>query len=308
MRLARMTILISGATGFVGRELTRHLIRHGHEVRAFSRRPALAVAALEGVADRISWDAATQEPPLEAFDGVDAVVHLAGEPVVGRWTASKRARIASSRIDSTRLLVSAMAKLQTPPATLISASAIGYYGDRAEEELTEDSVPGSDFLAKTAIEWEREALGAESRGVRVVCLRTGIVVGRGGGALDAMLLPFRLGVGGPLGSGKQWWSWVSLSDVVGLIDFALRTPGVSGPLNVTAPQPVRQADFARELGAALHRPAILPAPALALKLVLGGFSTELLSSKRVLPQKAEQLGYRFEHRDLAEALEHALAG
>jgi uncharacterized protein (TIGR01777 family) len=301
-----MRILISGATGFVGRVLCRHLAAQGDEVRAFSRRAE--GLALEGVSDVIGWDAATQEPPAEAFEGVDAVIHLAGESVVGRWTGAKKASIRSSRVDSTRLLVSAMAKLQVPPQTLISASAIGYYGDRAEEELTEDSAAGADFLATTAIEWENAALVAETRGTRVVCLRTGIVIGKGGGALDAMLLPFRLGVGGPLGSGKQWWSWVSLADVVGLIDFALRNTQVAGPVNLTAPQPVRQAAFARVLGAALHRPAILPAPAFLLKLVLGGFSTELLSSKRVLPSKAMRLGYRFSHRELADAVQHALAG
>lgn len=297
---------MSGATGFVGRVLCRHLAAQGHEVRAFSRRPE--GASIDGVSDVIGWDVATREPAAEAFDGVDAVIHLAGESVVGRWTDAKKASIRSSRVDSTRLLVSAMAKLKTPPATLISASAIGYYGDRAEETLTEESVAGDDFLASTAIEWEGEAQRAEASGIRVVCLRTGIVIGKGGGALEAMLLPFRMGVGGPLGSGKQWWSWVSLADVVGLIEFALLTPEVTGPLNVTAPEPVRQREFAKVLGRVLHRPAFMPAPAFALKLILGGFSTELLSSKQVLPEKAERLGYKFSHRSLAEAIETALAG
>src|SRR5690606_4868465 len=199
----------------------------------------------------------------------------------------------SSRVESTQLLVAAMSKLTERPKTLISASAIGYYGEKGEAEVTEDSPPDNDFLGQVAVAWEAAALRAERSGVRVVCLRTGIILGEGGGALEAMLLPFKLGMGGPLGSGRQWWSWVAFDDVIGLIDFALRMPEVEGPLNVTAPQPVRQKEFAKALGKALHRPAFLPAPAFALKLVLGGFSTELLSSKKVLPEKAKRLGYRF---------------
>jgi len=301
-----MRILISGATGFVGRALCRHLVAQGDEVWVFSRRPALAKASLEGVRRVFAWDAATEEPAAEAFDGVDAVVHLAGEPVVGRWTRAKREAIRASRVDSTQLLVAALAKLEHPPATLISASAIGYYGEKGEAEVAESSAPGDDFLAQTAIAWEAAALRAELRGLRVVCLRTGIILGQGGGALEAMLLPFKLGVGGPLGSGQQWWSWVALDDVIGLIDFALRTPEAEGPLNVSAPQPVRQKDFAKALGKVLHRPAFMPAPAFALKLALGGFSTELLSSKKVLPEKAKSLGYRFRFSDLADFLEHVI--
>jgi hypothetical protein len=301
-----MRILISGATGFVGRALCRRLIGEGDEVRAFSRRPAQAKASLEGVSRVFAWDAATYEPPAEAFEGVDAVVHLAGESVVGRWTKVKREAIRASRVDSTQLLVAAMSKLAEPPATLISASAIGYYGEKGEAEVTEESGPDNDFLGQVAVAWEAAALRAELSGVRVVCLRTGLILGQGGGALEAMLLPFKLGVGGPLGSGKQWWSWVALEDVIGLIDFALRTPGVEGPLNVTAPQPVRQKDFAKALGKALRRPAFLAAPAFALKLALGGFSSELLSSKKVLPRKAERLGYRFRFSDLQDCLEHVI--
>lgn len=301
-----MRVLISGATGFVGRALCRHLIAKGDEVWVFSRRPAQAKASLEGVGRVFTWDAATQEPAAEAFEGVNAVVHLAGESVVGRWTKAKREAIRASRVDSTQLLVAAMAKLAKPPAALISASAIGYYGEKGEAEVTEESGPDNDFLSQVAIAWEAAALRAQLSGVRVVCLRTGIVLGQGGGALEAMLLPFKLGVGGPLGSGKQWWSWVAFDDVIGLIDFALRTPAVEGPLNVTAPAPVRQKDFAKALGKTLGRPAFLPAPAFALKLALGGFSTELLSSKKVLPKKAEQLGYRFRFSDLASCLEYVI--
>lgn len=301
-----MRVLISGATGFVGRALCRHLLGKGDEVWAFSRRPAQAKASLEGVSRVFAWDAATVEPPAEAFEGVDAMIHLAGESVVGRWTQAKREAIRSSRVDSTQLLVAALAKLEKPPQTLISASAIGYYGEKGDAEVTEESGPDNDFLAQTAVAWEAAALRAELSGIRVVCLRTGIVLGQGGGALDAMLRPFKLGVGGPLGSGEQWWSWVALADVIGLIDFALRTPEVEGPLNVTAPEPVRQKDFAKALGKALNRPAFMPAPAFALKLALGGFSAELLSSKKVLPRKAELLGYRFRFNDLEDCLGHVI--
>lgn len=301
-----MRVLMSGATGFVGRALCRRLIGAGDEVRAFSRRPAQAKASLDGVGRVFAWDAATYEPPAEAFEGVDAVIHLAGESVVGLWTKAKREAIRASRVDSTQLLVAAMSKLTERPKTLISASAIGYYGEKGEADVAEDSPPDNDFLGQVAVAWESAALRAERSGVRVVCLRTGIILGQGGGALDAMLLPFKLGVGGPLGSGRQWWSWVALDDVIGLIDFALRTPEVEGPLNVTAPSPVRQKDFAKALGRALHRPAFVPAPAFALKLVLGGFSTELLSSKKVLPRKAERLGYRFQFSDLDDCLAHVI--
>ena len=304
--MEEMRVLISGATGFVGRALCRHLLGKGDEVWAFSRRPARALASLEAGSRVFAWDAATVEPPTEAFEDVDAVIHLAGEPVAGRWTQAKREAIRASRVDSTQLLVAAMAKLENPPKTLISASAIGYYGEKGDAEVSEESGPDNDFLAQTAVAWEAAALRAELSGVRVVCLRTGIILGQGGGALEAMLLPFKLGVGGPLGSGKQWWSWVAFDDVIGLIDFALRTPEVAGPLNVTAPNPVRQKDFAKALGKALNRPTFLPAPAFALKLALGGFSAELLSSKKVLPRKAERLGYRFRFNDLDDCLQHII--
>ena len=301
-----MRVLISGATGFIGRALCRHLVSKGDEVWVLSRRPAQALASLEGVGRAFAWDAASYEPAAEAFEGVDAVVNLTGEPVVGLWTKAKREAIWASRVDSTQLLVAAMSKLDKRPETLISASAIGYYGEKGEADVNEESPPANDFLGRVAVAWEAAALRAELRGVRVVCLRTGIILGPGGGALQAMLLPFKLGAGGPLGSGKQWWSWVSLDDVIRLIDFALRTSGVEGPLNVTAPRPVRQKDFATTLGRVLHRPAFLPAPAFALKLALGEFSTELLSSKKVLPRKAERLGYRFQFSDLEVCLRHII--
>jgi uncharacterized protein (TIGR01777 family) len=200
-----------------------------------------------------------------------------------------------------------LAKLDSRPKVLISASAIGYYGDREEETLTEDSPPGADFLAQVCKDWESEALTAQSLGVRVVCARLGLVLGPGGGSLQAMLPLFKLGLGGPLGSGKQFWSWVHRDDVAGAIAFALERDDLRGPVNVTAPQPVRQREFAQVLGRVLRRPAVLPAPAFALKLVLGEFANSLLSSQRVLPQRLQQSGYEFRFAELEPALRHILA-
>jgi uncharacterized protein (TIGR01777 family) len=196
--------------------------------------------------------------------------------------------------------------LESKPQVMVSASAIGYYGDRGDEELVEDSAPGNDFLAGVCQEWEKEAGKVEWGGVRSARVRIGIVLGPGGGALGAMLLPFKLGAGGPLGSGKQWWSWIHRDDLVALILYLIEHPEFSGSVNGTAPEPARQKDFARVLGRVLGRPALLPAPAFALKAVLGGFSTELLSSKRVLPKTTQDLGFRFQHPQLEAALRQAL--
>ena len=299
-----MTVLISGATGFVGRALCERLGAAGHEVRAFSRSPRRAARSLPAV-ELFAWDAENEEPPPESLDGVDAIVHLAGEPVFGRWTRAKRQAIVSSRVDSTQRLVSAIARREQKPAVLICASAIGYYGDRGEQELTESAAPGDDFLAETSVAWERTAREAEQHGVRVVSLRIGVVLAPDGGALEQMLPPAKLGLGGPLGSGKQWWSWISRDDLLALIEFLLDNDA-SGPVNAVAPHPVRQREFARALGRVLHRPGFLPAPAFALKLILGGFSTELLSSKRVLPAAAERLGFRFQDPDLEPCLRRLL--
>ena len=300
-----MNVLISGATGFVGRALCERLAAEGHTLRAFSRNQRRAQQTLPGV-EVFAWDAEHDEPSTKALAGVDAVIHLAGESVVGRWTQAKKQAIVSSRVDSTQNLVSAIGRHQHKPAVLICASAIGYYGDRGDRELTEEDSAGDDFLAETSVAWERTAADAEQYGVRVVTLRIGIVLAPKGGALGQMLLPFKLGLGGPLGSGRQWWSWIARDDLVGLIEFLL-TSDFAGPINATAPRPERQKDFTRALGRALRRPAFLPAPAFVLKLVLGGFSAELLSSKKVLPAAAERLGYRFQHPDLEPFLRQALS-
>ncbi|MCS7198506.1 MAG: TIGR01777 family oxidoreductase [Candidatus Bipolaricaulota bacterium] len=296
-----MKILITGATGFLGRRVCDVLSQAGHTLVALSRDPQRAKQLVPQLTEVFGWDALAQ-----ALQGCDAVVHLAGETVVGRWTDAKKKAIRDSRVLSTRELVNALAQLSIRPKVLISASAIGYYGNRGEEPLTEDSSPGSDFLAQVCQDWESEAARAESLGIRVVRLRIGLLLGPGGGALQAILPLFKLGLGGPLGLGNQFWSWVHRDDVVGAIAFALERDELRGPVNMTAPNPVRQREFAQVLGRVLRRPAVLLTPAFALKIVLGEFASELLSSKRVLPQRLHQLGYRFRFAELEPALREIL--
>ena len=279
-----MNVAITGASGFIGRALSERLRASGHGVSAISLRT---------------------QPPPEVFAGCHAVVNLAGEPVAQRWTVAARERISNSRIQGTRSLVAALRK--HPPEVLVSASAIGYYGSRGDDFLTEDSPPSSDFLGQLAVVWEQEAHVAEQFGVRVVTPRIGVVLGHGGGALAQMLLPFRLGVGGRLGTGKQWMSWIALNDLVSLIEFAITNTVLSGPVNAVAPNPVTNAVFTRELAAALHRPAIFPVPAFALKILFGEMSQILLGGQRVIPQVALRAGFQFRFAKLGEALHAALA-
>jgi uncharacterized protein len=301
-----MRILVTGATGFVGRRLVEEFHRQGHSLWALTRDPEAARRDLPLLEKAYGWNPLQQVPPADAFSGVDAVVHLAGESVSGRWTEEKKQSIRDSRVLGTVNLVKTIVRLETRPQVMVSASAIGYYGDRGEEELTENSAPGDDFLAEVCQQWEKEAGKVEWGGVRSARVRTGIVLGPGGGALGAMLMPFRLGAGGPLGSGRQWWSWVHRDDLVALILHLIEHPDFSGSVNGTAPEPARQKDFAKVLGRVLWRPALLPAPAFALKIALGGFSTELLSSKRVLPKAALDLGFHFQYPQLEAALRQAL--
>lgn len=237
------------------------------------------------------------------MDGAEGVIHLAGEPIAGkRWTAEQKQKIRSSRIDTTRALVAAIAAAKQKPRFLINSSAIGYYGARGDEALNEQAGPGSDFLARLCVDWEGEAIKAEEHGLRVIRLRTGIVLGRGGGALAKMLLPFKLFIGGPLGSAKQWMSWIHLEDEIGLIQFLIENPQARGVVNATAPNPVTMKEFCQTLGRALHRPSWAPVPAFALRLMLGEMAEMLLTGQRVLPEKALSLGYRFRYPDLREAL------
>lgn len=297
-----MIVTLTGATGFIGRKLVPALKEKGHIVRILARDPERAKVALDPDG-AWAWDALAGPPPLDALAGADAVIHLAGESLAdGRWTAKRKAALRASRIDATRNLVRALKDASPRPKTLISASAIGYYGDRPDGSLDENTAPGAGFLADLCREWEVAAQNAEPLGMRVVYLRTGVVIGKGGGALGKMTLPFKMGVGGKLGSGKQWMSWIHVDDEVGLILHALENESIRGPVNATAPSPATNAEFTAALGKALHRPAILPAPGFALKLALGEMADMLLTGQRVMPIQAEKTGYAFRYRKIADAL------
>jgi uncharacterized protein (TIGR01777 family) len=289
-----MKILVTGATGFVGRALCRAIVARGDRLVAVSRDVNRARRDVEGA------DAIVTTVDAAALEGVDAIVNLAGEPVSGRWTATKKASIRASRVDRTKAIVDAMRSRATRPHVLVSASAIGFYGDRGDEVLRESSAPGSDYLAEVCVAWEAAANAASSLDVRVVTPRIGLVMGDGG-ALAAMRPMFAMGLGGPLGSGRQWWPWIHLDDLVRMILFAIDRD-VRGPINACAPSPVRQAEHARALARAMRRPAFLPAPAFALRAATGEFSTELLASRRVVPDRATELGFAWKHADLDEAL------
>ncbi len=288
-----MRVLVTGGTGLVGRAACDALRAAGHAVTLVSREPGRVPARA------IGWDGLRAAMPE-----TDAIVNLAGESIAGgRWTPARKAEIRRSRIEGTRALVDAAAASEPRPKVLVSASAVGYYGDRGDEPLDEAAGPGTDFLARVCIDWEAAARRAEPLGVRVALLRFGVVLAPDGGALAAMLLPFRAGLGGPIGGGKQWMSWVHRDDVVGLIREAVAAEAYAGPVNVTSPNPVTNKDFARALGRALHRPAVLPAPAVALRLLLGEMATMLLTGQRVLPAVAQRLGYAWRQPELPAALE-----
>ena len=300
-----MKILVTGATGFIGTRLCQVLSEAGHTLTALSRDPLSAKIRLPPLQQVFPWDALAGSPPAEAFSGVDAVIHLAGVSVAGRWNEAKKKLLYDSRMLGTRHLVSGMKSLPSRPKVIISASGIGYYGDRGEENVTEESGPGSDYFAEICKAWEEEVSRAQELGIRAVSLRISTVLGPGGGAMQALLPMFKVGLGGPLGSGRQWWSWVHRDDVVSLIQYALERD-VHGAVNATAPRPVRQQEFARTLGRVLRRPAFLPAPAFALRLMLGEFSSGLLGSIRAFPKRAQELGYSFRYPELEPALRDIL--
>ncbi|HEV8600428.1 MAG TPA: TIGR01777 family oxidoreductase [Gemmatimonadales bacterium] len=294
-------VAVTGASGFIASLLIPVLTTGGHRVTRLVRRPPR-----EGQGE-IRWDPAGGGLRPEALRGIDAVVHFAGENIARRWTERRKRAILESRQSGTRLLAEAIAQADGGPRTLISASAIGYYGERGEETLTEASSPGTGFLPEVAQAWEAASAPAEASGVRVVRIRIGLPLSPAGGLLRRMLLPFRLGAGGRLGSGKQWMSWIGADDLLGVFYRALTDENVRGVLNATAPEPVRNAVFARELGKALHRPAWLPVPAPALRLLFGQMADEaILASTRVLPEVLTRSGYRFRHPTLGEALRHVL--
>jgi uncharacterized protein (TIGR01777 family) len=291
-------ITISGASGFIGRRLLKVLGSEGHTLQVLSRH---AGTNMPGNVKVWAWDPVKGEPPADALRDTDAVIHLAGEPVAQRWSDEAKQRIRDSRVAGTRNLVQALGHLDKPPATLICASAIGYYGSRGDEILTEQSAAGSGYLPEVCVAWESEAANAEPLGMRVVRVRTGLVLDGRGGALQKMLPPFRMGVGGRLGDGKQWMSWIHLEDLVGIFRLGLESR-VSGPLNGAAPYPVSNSEFTKALAAAVHRPAIFPVPAFGLHLLFGEMSEVLLASQRVLPRAAEDAGYRFQFPQLPAAL------
>jgi uncharacterized protein (TIGR01777 family) len=291
--------LVTGATGLVGRQLLQRL----EVAHVLTRDPADAERRLGSGVRAWAWQPETEPAPAAAFEGVDVVFHLAGEPVAsGRWTAEKKKRIRDSRVLGTRNLVAALEGLPALPRTLVSASAVGFYGDRGDEELREGAAPGKGYLVEVCEEWEAEARAAERLGVRVVIARLGIVLARGGGALERMLTPFRLGVGGQLGNGRQWMPWVHIDDVVGMLEHGALDERLRGPMNVVSPEPATNADFTRELGRALGRPTLLTVPRFALGVAFGELGKVLLSSQRVLPGVAWDTHYTFAYPQLGPAL------
>jgi uncharacterized protein len=296
-----MRVLIAGASGFIGNAIRPALTAAGHQSAALVRRAP--------VGDEVQWDAGQPLDPRK-FAGLDAIVHLAGKRISGRWSDQVKREVRESRVLGTQTLAATAAesfRMTGRPRVFVAASAIGYYGDRGDDELTEDSKPGSGFLAEVCQEWEAAAQRAAEAGIRVVNLRIGVVLAKHGGALGEMLLPFRLGLGGPIGDGRQYWSWITLDDTVGVFLFALSNESLHGPVNVVAPQPVRNEEFVRALGKTLHRPAIFPLPAFVVRILFGEMGDALLlGSANVRPAKLEAAGYSFRHPELTEALQSVL--
>ncbi len=297
-----MKIIISGASGLVGSALVPDLTSNGHNVVRLVRMPR------QPSRDEAIWDPAKGDLDPTVLDGAGVVVNLNGRSIgQGRWNARVKDELRSSRIDATTTIAAAIARCEDPPSLLVNASAVGYYGDRGDEVLDEGSAPGTGFLADLSRDWEQAALAARSKNTRVVLLRFGMIVANGG-ALEKMLLPFKLGLGGPMGSGRQFWSWVGMSDVLGVIRFAIDNPELSGPVNVVSPQETRCSGFTQTLGSVLRRPAVLPMPAFAARLALGEMGDALLlASQRVRPRVLEEAGYPFQTPELDPAIRDALS-
>jgi uncharacterized protein (TIGR01777 family) len=299
-----MRVTVTGATGRLGNRIVTALRRRGDDVTVLSRNPEKARAALGLEAH--AWQPEAEPAPIAALAGRDAVIHLASEDVGQRWSDDAKRRILDSRELGTRNLVEGLRATDPRPAVLVSASAVGYYGPRGDEPVSEDSAPGDDFQARVCLAWEREAAAAEQLGMRVVRLRAGVMLLRGGGALSRMLPFFRLGVGGPVAGGRHYISWIHVDDAVGLYLAALDGDGWSGPINATAPGLTTNKEFSRALGRALHRPAIVPVPTIALRVLYGEMADVVVYGQRAVPERAQALGYRFAHPDLDEALRSAL--
>ncbi len=296
-----MRILITGATGLLGQALTTSLLENGHEVLKASRKDPIDES-------HVKWSIDSGFADPEKLEGLDVVVHLAGENVSGlRWTDEKKKAIRDSRILGTRNVVDAISNLKNKPKTFIASSAIGFYGERGDEEMTETSPAGDNFLAGVCKEWEIESRRAEDAGIRTVLLRTGIVLSKEGGALSTMLLPFKMGVGGVVGSGKQWMSWISLDDEVAIINYCIENENIRGAVNAVAPNPVTNAEFTKTLGEVLYRPTFLPLPEFAVSMIFGEMGDALLlASTKVLPKRLEDAGFEFKYPNLKEAIENAV--
>jgi uncharacterized protein (TIGR01777 family) len=295
-------IAVTGASGLIGHALVARLRLDGRRVRRLVRTPDPKSP------DDVPWDPMLGTLDPRQLEGAEAVIHLAGEPIAQRWTGARREAIRESRVRGTELLARAITALDRKPDVLLSGSAVGYYGDRGDDAVDEESAPGTDFLAGVAREWEAATDAAKAAGVRVVLLRTGIVLSPHGGALERLLPPFRLGVGGPIGTGRQWMSWIALEDHLRAMQHALATVGLHGPVNLVAPNPVMNAEFAATLGRVLDRPAIVPVPAFALELLYGEMArSTILAGQRVLPRKLLGSGFHFAHPTLEEALRFELA-
>jgi uncharacterized protein (TIGR01777 family) len=297
-----MKILITGGTGFVGTQLTSRLIKDNHEVTILTRSlrgaksPSPGISYLEG-------DPTREGPWQEAIKNHDAVINLAGASIFSKWTEEHKKAIRESRLNTTRNIVEGIPSHPERSFTLFSTSAVGYYGFCGDEELVEDSPPGNDFLARIANEWEEEALKARDKGIRVVITRFGIVMGEKGGALSQMIPLFKKYIGGPIGSGKQWFSWVHIKDLAEAFTFLLKHPEISGPMNICSPNPVRNKDLAKALGKVLHRPSFMPAPGLMVKWVLGEFGSVILEGQRVIPKRLIENGFVFKYPDIEKALQ-----
>lgn len=300
-----MRVLITGVTGLIGRTLCRLLTNEGHSIVGVSR--AGQKPAGLGLAEMYQWDTVSSPLPESALDQVDAVVNLAGEPIAARrWSDQQKKSIRDSRVTTTRNLIEGISRVRQRPRALISSSAVGFYGNRGDEKLDEASAAGRGFMSEVCQEWEREAGRASDLGVRVVLVRTGVVLSAEGGALEKMLPPFKLGVGGRLGNGKQWFPWIHIADTVGIFRHAIHHDSLAGPINAAAPEPVTNAEFTRELGRVLHRPVFLPVPEMALRALMGEMADVLFDSQRVEPKAALASGYEFQYPSVARALEDVL--
>lgn len=298
-----LRVAVSGGSGFVGTHLREYLTEAGDQVIQLVRRKP------DPAAHEIGWDPAAGHVEAEALKGIDAIVHLSGENIAaGRWTTARKQRIRDSRVKTTELLAQTLAGLEAPPRVFVCASAVGYYGDRSGAVLTEDAPPGSGFLAEVCQQWEAACGPARAAGVRVVNLRTGVVLSPHGGALAKMLPVFRMGMGGVVGSGDQWLSWIALSDLLRVIEFVITNDGLSGPANAVSPNPVTNRQLTQAIGRVIKRPTLVPLPAVAVRLTMGQMGEEtLLASSRVIPQRLQSAGFQFEHPELEEALRYEIS-